>query len=67
MKTNKRKMPKEESAYAMLVRSEEKNRGYVETTLYALIVLAAVAAIMQFNLQPDPLPLTTLPSIIPPA
>ena len=33
---------------------------HLETALYAFSVLATVIAIMQFNLQPDPLPLTSI-------
>lgn len=50
----------------MLVRSEEKARSLLETMLYALIALCAVAAILQFAEQPDPLPLTSLPSAVSP-
>ena len=51
----------EESSYSMLVHSEEKKRAYFETIVYSLIILSAVAAILQFAEQPDPLPLTAPP------
>lgn len=37
-----------ESTYALLVRSEEKGRGVLETVLYVLLILSAVFAISQF-------------------
>jgi hypothetical protein len=46
----------QESTYALLVRSEEKNRGALETIVYALCILSAVAAIWQFALQPINVP-----------
>ena len=60
MKTNKLTTPAEESIYSMLVRSEEKKRGYFETVVYAVVIVCAIAAILQFTLQPDSLPLTTI-------
>jgi cytoskeletal protein RodZ len=45
-----------ESTYAMLVRSEEKERTFLETLLYVLVVLSVIAAIWQFAHQPIPLP-----------
>ncbi len=42
----------EESTYALLVRSEEKNRGFLETVLYAFFILSAIASIWQFAQQP---------------
>ena len=62
MKTNELTTPAEESIYSMLVRSEEKKRGYFETIVYALVILCAIAAILQFTLQPDSLPLTAMPA-----
>jgi ABC-type sugar transport system permease subunit len=52
MKTNQPNKNVEESAYALLVRSEEKKRGIFETILYSLVILSAVAAIVQFADQP---------------
>ena len=65
MKTNKPSNEIEESAYSLLVRSEDKKRAYFETIVYALILLSAVAAILQFAQQSDPLPLTALPGAFP--
>ena len=42
----------EESTYALLVRSEEKNRGVLEIVLYASIALSALVSIWQFAQQP---------------
>jgi hypothetical protein len=46
-----------ESTYAMLVRSEEKERTFLEVAIYFLFVLSVVAAIWQFAEQPIALPL----------
>jgi hypothetical protein len=48
MKTNKPNNTKEESTYSLLVRSEEEKRGVVEILVYGLIILCAVAAILEF-------------------
>ena len=40
-----------ESTYALLVRSEEKNRTRLETLVYAILILSAVASIWQFAHQ----------------
>jgi hypothetical protein len=37
-----------ESAYAMLVRSEEKGRGILEVLVYAVFALSVVLSICQF-------------------
>ena len=37
-----------ESTYALLVRSEEKGRGILETVLYAILILSVVFSIAQF-------------------
>ena len=42
----------EESTYQMLVESEEKERGLVETFVYLLLVIATVASIWQFGREP---------------
>jgi hypothetical protein len=44
-----------DSTYALLVRSEEKGRGIMETVAYALCILSAIVAIGQFAGQPTPL------------
>ena len=61
MKTNKLTKPGEESTYSMLLAGEEKKRGYFETIVYAVVMISAIVAIMQFSLQPSSLPLPTLP------
>ena len=48
MKTNEPNNKMEESTYSLLVRSEEKKRALVETVVYGLIILSAVAAILEF-------------------
>jgi hypothetical protein len=40
------------STYSLLVRSEEKKRALFETIVYGLILLSALAAILQFVDQP---------------
>ena len=47
MKTNQSLNPRK-STYALLVRSEEKERGLFETCIYSMLVLAAVIGIWQF-------------------
>ena len=44
------------SIYGLLVQSEEKGRGIMETAVYATCILSVVAAIMQFIGQPTPDP-----------
>ena len=43
-----------QSIYGLLVRSEEKGRSIMETAVYAICILSAVAAIWQFIGQPAP-------------
>jgi hypothetical protein len=52
MKTNQPNNSIQESTYALLVRSEDKKRGLVETIVYSLAILSALAAILQFADQP---------------
>jgi len=52
MKTSQPNNKVEESIYALLVRSEDKKRALLETIVYGLIILSAVAAILQFTDQP---------------
>ncbi|MEY2579850.1 MAG: hypothetical protein QOI49_2674 [Verrucomicrobiota bacterium] len=49
MKTNKTNTQREESTYALIVRSQEKKRLLVEAIAYGLIVLSALAAIWEFG------------------
>jgi hypothetical protein len=44
------------TTYALLVRSEEKNRDILETAVYAMCVLCAVVGIWQFAQEPVSLP-----------
>jgi hypothetical protein len=52
MKTSQPNNNTEESTYALLVRSEDKKRALLETILYGLVILSALAAILQFADQP---------------
>ena len=49
-----------ESTYALLVRSEEKERGIFEGAVYFVVVLSALFSIWQVATQPVTLPLTTI-------
>ena len=44
MKTNQSQNPVKKSTYALLLQSEEKERGLVETFIYGLLILSAVMA-----------------------
>ena len=48
MKTNQPDNKREESTYSLLVRSEEKKRSFIEVVVYGLVILCAVAAILEF-------------------
>ena len=61
MKTNQSTNEVQESTYALLVKSEEKERSLFETIAYSLFIVSAVAAIGQFALQPVSLPLEIMP------
>lgn len=65
MKANKTAKGGAPLPYSSLVRSEETKHGYVETFVYALLIASAVAAILQFAMQPSPLPLAALPGSTP--
>jgi hypothetical protein len=41
-----------ESTYALLVRSEEKQRGRFEMLIYTLLIVSALLAVAQFGRQP---------------
>ena len=51
-----------ESTYRLLVRSEEKSRGIVETMVYALLGLSVIVSIWQFIEQSNRLPLDEVAS-----
>jgi hypothetical protein len=53
---------KNQSIYGLLVHSEEKGRGRLETAIYAMCIVSAVAAIGQFLWQPAPLSFENLVS-----
>lgn len=52
-----------ESTYALLVRSEEKGRTFLETAFCILCALSVIAAIWQFARQPIALPLDSVVTI----
>jgi len=45
-----------ESTYALIVRSEEKQRSRLETLLYTLLIASVLAAVSQFGRQAVILP-----------
>lgn len=45
-----------ESTYAMLVRSEEKQRSRFETMIYALLIASTMFAVSQFGRQAVKMP-----------
>ena len=51
---------REESTYALLIRSEEKSRNLIEIIIYPLLVIGVLLAIWQFAVQPVTLPGTVL-------
>jgi hypothetical protein len=51
-----------QSIYGLLVSSEEKGRSMMETAVYAMCIVSAVAAIGQFIWQPAPLSFENLVS-----
>jgi hypothetical protein len=55
---------KKRSTYRLLVQSEEKSRNVLETVLYALFAVSALAAIWQFAEQPATLPIRATGSVL---
>jgi hypothetical protein len=49
-----------ESTYALIVRSEEKERGIFEGAVYFAVVLSSLFSIWQVAKQPLALPLTSI-------
>jgi hypothetical protein len=47
-----------DTTYALLVQSEDKGRGIMETVVYALLSLSVILSILQFVQQPNRLPTT---------
>jgi len=65
MKTTKSKTTQvRQSTYALLVRSEEKERSIFEAVAYGVFILSSVAAIWQFAQQPVTLPLGAAPRTV---
>jgi hypothetical protein len=62
MKTQQSPTPVRKSTYALLVRSEEKERGFFETIIYSLLVLSAVIGIWQFAHLRVPSPFANTPA-----
>ena len=60
MKTQTYSVEGFESTYALIVRSEEKERGLFEGAVYFAVVLSAIVSIWQAATQPVALPLTTV-------
>jgi len=56
MKTNSLSTEAFESTYALLVRSEEKERGIFEGATYIVFILSAVFSIWTLGKQPIELP-----------
>jgi len=55
---------KKKTTYALLMRSEEKGRDFLETAVYAFCILSAVVSIWQFAQQTDSLPLDRMGTVI---
>ena len=49
-----------ESTYALIVRSEEKQRSRLETLLYTLLIASVLAAVSQFGHEAVTLPSSTV-------
>jgi len=49
-----------ESTYALIVRSEERERGFSEAAVYVLLILSVVFSIWQVALQPVRVPTSIL-------
>jgi hypothetical protein len=49
MKTNEPNNKREESTYSLIMRSEENKRSLFEIVVYGVIILSAVAAILEFG------------------
>ncbi len=63
MKTKATTFDQFESTYAMLLRSEEKERSVSEMLIYALLILSAVFSIWQLALLPISVPTNLLHSV----
>jgi hypothetical protein len=58
MKTNQIRNQAKKSTYALLLQSEEKERGLFETLVYSLLIVSAVIGIWQFAHLRVPSPFT---------
>lgn len=56
MKTNKPDLQVFESTYAMIMRSEERERSASEVLIYSLLIMSAFFALWQIALQPFTVP-----------
>ena len=56
MKTLSNTTDEFESTYALIVRSEEKQRSRLETLLYTLLVASVLAAVSQFSREAAAIP-----------
>ncbi len=63
MKTNTTTLAEFESTYALLLRSEEKQRTASETMAYVLLILSAVFSIWQIAHQPFTVPTNLIHSV----
>jgi hypothetical protein len=59
MKTISRSSEPFESTYALLMRSEEKQRSRFETLIYTLLIMSTVVAVSQFGREAVMMPSTT--------
>jgi hypothetical protein len=48
MKTHQSQNPVKKSTYALLMQSEEKETGLIETFIYGMLIVSAVVGIWQF-------------------
>ena len=56
MKTPSNTTDEFESTYALIVRSEEKQRSRLETLLYTLLVASVLVAVSQFSREATAIP-----------
>jgi hypothetical protein len=49
-----------ESTYALIVRSEEKQRSRFETLVYALLIISSLFAVSQFGREAMTMPVNTV-------
>jgi hypothetical protein len=61
MKTNQSPNPVKKSTYALLLQSEEKETGLIETFIYGMLIVSAVIGIWQFAHLRVPSPFASTP------